>query len=141
MTTTGRDDRLSRGEQDGAALWLAYLGRIIACGEGIAETARIQACEGSDARLLAACLLARSISTASAVVHLIGLGHVVEARILARSLFENKFYLYRLARDDGSAFVSGMFADEAYYHGARGQTMLKEEQSRVAMGKESQSRV
>jgi hypothetical protein len=109
--------------------------------KGIAETARIQAGEGSDARLLAACLLARSISTASAVVHLIGLGHVVEARILARSLFENKFYLYRLARDDGSAFVSGMFADEAYYHGARGQTMLKEEQSRVAMGKESQSRV
>jgi hypothetical protein len=95
MTTTGRDGSLSRGEQDGAALWLAYLGRIIACGEGIAETARIQAGEGSDARLLAACLLARSISTASAVVHLIGLGHVVEARILARSLFENKFYLYR----------------------------------------------
>ena len=65
--------------------------------ERIAETARIKAGEGSDARLLAACLLGRSISTASAVVRLIGLDQVVEARTLARSLFENKFYLCRLA--------------------------------------------
>jgi hypothetical protein len=43
-----------------AALWLGYLDRIIACAEGIAKTTRIK---DDDARVLAACLLARSIST------------------------------------------------------------------------------
>jgi hypothetical protein len=133
--------RLSLGEQGGAALWLAYLGRIIACGEGIVETARIKNDDARLPKLLAACLLARSVSTARALVHLIGLGHVVEARMLARSIFENEFYLFRLARDDGSAFAREMFADEAYYHHALGQTMLKEEQAREAMGGEEQSRI
>jgi hypothetical protein len=67
------------------------------------------------ARLLAACLFARSISTARAVVRLIGLGHVVEARMLVRSIFENEFYLYRLAQDDGT-FVREMEDDEAHHH-------------------------
>jgi hypothetical protein len=124
-----------------AALWLSCLDRIIACGEGIAETARIKNDDARLPKLLAACLLARSVSTARAVVHLIGLGHVVEARMLARSILENEFYLFRLARDDGSAFAREMFADEAYYHHALGQTMLKEEQAREAMGGEEQSRI
>jgi Family of unknown function (DUF5677) len=77
---------------------------VITCGEAVAATASIKH-EGDDASQgLAACLLARSVSTARAVVHLIGLGHVVEARMLARSIFENKFYLYRLAQN-GSAFA------------------------------------
>jgi hypothetical protein len=125
------------GLNRGAATWLGYLDRIIACGEGVAETARIK---DDDARLLAACLLARSISTARAVVHLICLGHVVEARMLARSIFENKFYLYRLARD-GSAFAREMLADEVYHRGAQGETMFKEEQARETMGEESRARM
>ena len=36
--------------------------------------------------------------------------------MLARSIFENEFYLYRLARDDGSAFAREMQAEEAYHH-------------------------
>jgi hypothetical protein len=47
-----------------AALWLGYLDRIIACGEGIAETARIKNDDARLPKLLAACLLARSVSTA-----------------------------------------------------------------------------
>ena len=131
---------MSRVEQE-AATWLSYLDRVITCAEGIAETARIKL--DDDARrskLLAACLLARSISTARAVVHLIGLGHVVEARMLARSIFENAFYLYRLAQD-GSAFVREMVADEVYYRGAQGETMFKEEQAREATGEESRARM
>jgi hypothetical protein len=127
---------LSRAEHDSTP-WLRYLDRVIACGEGIAATARIK---NDDARLLTACLLARSISTARAVVHLIGLGHVVEARMLARSIFENKFYLYRLARD-GSAFAREMLDDEVYHRGAQGETMFKEEQAREAMGEESRARM
>jgi hypothetical protein len=50
------DGGLSRGEQD-AATWLSYL-------DGVIKRA-----EGGSARLLAACLLARSISTARALVH------------------------------------------------------------------------
>ena len=122
-----------------AALWLSCVDLIMACREGIVETARIKNDDARLPKLLAACLLARSVSTARAVVHLIGLGHVVEARMLARSIFENEFYLFRLARDDGSAFAREMFADEAYYHHALGQTMLKEEQAREAMGGEEQS--
>jgi hypothetical protein len=123
------------GLNQDAATWLSYLDSVITCAEGIATTARIKRAEGDDA----ACLLARSVSTARAVVHLIGLGHVVEARMLARSVFENKFYLYRLARD-GSAFAREMFAAEVYHRGARGDTMFKEEQAREAMGEESRAR-
>ena len=74
-------------------------------------------------------------------MHLIGLGHVVEARMLARSVFENGFCLYRLAQEDGSAFAREMFADEVYYRRVLGQTMLKEKQAREAIGGEGQSRV
>jgi hypothetical protein len=74
-------------------------------------------------------------------VRLIGLGHVVEARMLARSIFENWFFLYRLAQDDGGAFASKMYADEAFYRRVLGETMLKEKQAREAMGEENQARV
>jgi Family of unknown function (DUF5677) len=130
------DGGLSQIEQD-AATWLSYLDSVITWGEGIAETANIK---GDDASVLAACLLARSISTVRAIVHLIGLGHVVEARMLARSIFENEFYLYRLAQD-GSAFGRQMFADEVYHRGALGETLFKEDQSREAMGEESLARM
>jgi hypothetical protein len=130
------------GLNQDTATWLGCLDRIIACAEGIAATARIKPVEGDGPSpgLLAACLLARSASTARVVVHLIGLGHVVEARMLTRSIFENKFYLYRLAQD-GTAFAREMFADEVYYRGARGETMFKEEQTREAMGEESGARM
>jgi hypothetical protein len=54
-----------------AALWLSCVDLIIACGEGIVETARIKNDDAWLPKLLAACLLARSVSTARAVVHLI----------------------------------------------------------------------
>jgi uncharacterized protein DUF5677 len=102
--------------------WLGCLNRIIAYAEGIAETARIKDDRARRPNLLAACLLARSISIAQAVVHLIALNHVVEARMLARSIFENEFYLYRLAQDDGRAFAREMKADEAHRHRELGET-------------------
>ena len=129
---------MSRVEQEAAA-WLSYLDSVIACAEDTATTARIKR-EGDDAGLLGACGPARSVSTARAVVHLISLGHVVEARMLARSIFENEFYLYRLARD-GSAFVREMVADEVDHRGALGETMFKEEQAREAMGEEGRARM
>lgn len=110
---------MSRAEHHSTP-WLSYLDRVIACAEAIAETASIK---NDDAKLLAACLFARSISTAHAVVRLIQLEHVVEARILARSIFENEFYLYRLAQDDGSAFVRKMQADEAHHHRGLGKAI------------------
>ena len=130
------------GLNQDAAPWLSYLDRVITCAEGIAETARIKPVEGDGPvpGLLAACLLARSASTARAVVHLVGLGHVVEARMLARSIFENEFYLYRLAQD-GITFAREMFADEVYHRGASGETLFKEEQAREAMGEESGTRM
>jgi hypothetical protein len=119
-TLVGAEDgRLSQREQ-AATTWLSYLDSVITCAEAIAKTATIK---GDDAWLLAACLFARSISTARAVVRLIGLDHVVEARMLARSIFENEFYLYRLARDDGSAFAREMQADEAYHHRGLGRAI------------------
>jgi hypothetical protein len=66
------DGGLSQREQ-AAATWLSYLDSVITCAEAMAKTASIK---GDDARLLAACLFARSISTARAVVRLIGLDHV-----------------------------------------------------------------
>jgi hypothetical protein len=96
------------GLNQDVATWLGCLDRIIACGEDIAQTARIKAGEGAGARVLAAGLLVRSISTAHAVGPLIARGHVVEARMLVRSMFENMFYLFRLAQDDGSVFARQM---------------------------------
>ena len=104
---------MRRVEQD-AAVWISCLGKVIACAEDIADTARIEPTE--DAEGLVACLLARSISTARAVVHLVGLGHVVEARMLARSMFENEIYLEQLGSDAGNAFVNEMKEDEIFHH-------------------------
>jgi hypothetical protein len=123
------------GLNQDAGIWLNCLNRIIACGEGIAQRARIKAGEGAGARVLAAALLARSISTAHAVGPLIGLGHVVEARMLVRSLFENMFYLFRLARDDGSVFARQMQADDQRHRGLLGKEI------EAAMGDEVGSRV
>jgi hypothetical protein len=123
-----------RKPQD-AALWLRCLDRIIACGEGIAETARIKNDDARLPKLLAACLLARSVSTARAVGPLIGRGHVVEARMLVRSLFENMFYISRLARDDGSVFARQMQADDHRHRGLLGKVI------EAAMGDEVESRV
>jgi Family of unknown function (DUF5677) len=115
--------------------WLGCLDRIIACGEGIAHTARIKAGEGAGAKVLAAGLLVRSISTAHAVEPLIALGHVVEARMLVRSMFENMFYLSRLARDDGSVFARQMRADDHRHRGMLGKVI------EAAVGEEVGSRV
>lgn len=119
------------GLTEDTATWLGCLDRIIACAEGIAETARINPTE--DAEGLAACLLARSVSTGRVVVRLVRLDHVVEARMLTRSIFENAFYLYRLARD-GSTFADQMKADEVFHHRALGKVI-------EATGGEGSSRV
>jgi hypothetical protein len=123
------------GLNQDTATWLGCLDRIIACGEGIAQTARIKVGEGAGARVLAAALLVRSISTAHAVGPLIARSHVVEARMLVRSMFENMFYLFRLARDDGSVFARQMQADDHRHRGLLGKAI------EAAMGDEVGSRV
>jgi hypothetical protein len=130
------------GMNQDAPTWLAYLDRVIACAEDIAKTASVQ---GDDAKLfklkmLVACLLARSISTTRAVVDLIGLGRVVEVRMLTRSIFENEFYLCRLAQD-GNAFVREMEDDDLYYRKTHGKTMFREKQAREALGEKNQARL
>lgn len=125
--------------QDAAVVWLSYLDKVAACAEIIARTARIDFTE--DAQGLAVCLLARSISSARATARLISLDHVVEARILTRSMYENTFYLHKLAQEDRSDFVRKMREDEVYYHDVRGQTMLDEKQSRETIGDENKTRI
>jgi hypothetical protein len=91
------EEVMNREQQDTAA-WLGSLDKAIACAEAIARTARVKSAE--EAGKWAACLLARSVSSARAVVRLISLDHVVEARVHTRSMFENTFYLHKLAQDD-----------------------------------------
>jgi hypothetical protein len=58
--------------------------------------------------------------------------------MLARSIFENEFYLYRLAQDDGRAFAREMRADEAHHHRALGEaikTTLDDEEGRSRVQK------
>jgi hypothetical protein len=126
-------------EQQDTATWLGYFDKVIACAETIARTARVKSTE--EAGKWAACLLARSISSALAVVRLISLDHVVEARVLTRSIFENTFYLHKLAQDDRNGFVRQMHGDESYYRDARGQTLLNEKQAREAMGEEHRASI
>ena len=111
------------GLNQAAAEWLGCLDRIIACAQGIAETTRIKGDDAMLPKLLAAYLLARSISTARAIERLIGLSHAVEARMLTRSVFENAFYLSRLARDDGSVFAHQMQDDDAYHRRGLGKAI------------------
>jgi hypothetical protein len=103
-----------------------------ACGEKIVETAHVDLSE--DFGGLVVCLLARSVSTARAIAHLVGLAHVVEARMLTRSLFENEIYLVQLASDDGKAFVDEIKGDTIFHHRGLGVAI-------AATGGEHQSRV
>jgi hypothetical protein len=107
------DGDLGQVEQNTAA-WLRCLRKAVACGKIIVETADVDLSE--DFGGLVICLLARSVSIARAVVHLVDLGHVVEARMLTRSMFENEIYLEQLASEDGKAFVDEIKKDSALHH-------------------------
>jgi hypothetical protein len=105
--------------------WLAHLRRVVACAEAIAATATISTAEVRSPKLLSICLLARSTLNAQAAAILLQDGFVVEARTLARSILENKFYLYALATD-GERFIQKMVDDEIRSQTARGQTLLSQ---------------
>jgi hypothetical protein len=107
------DGDLGQVEQNTAA-WLRCLRKAVACGKIIVETGDVDLSE--DFGGLVICLLARSVSIARAVIHLVDLGHVVEARMLARSMFENEIYLEQLASEDGKAFVDEIKEDSALHH-------------------------
>jgi Family of unknown function (DUF5677) len=65
-----------------------------------------------DPRVMATCVLARTLSNLLAVRTLIEAGHVVEARTVTRCCYENSFWVQGLLTG-GDAFVAEMLKDEA----------------------------
>jgi hypothetical protein len=66
----------------------------------------------TDPRVMATTLLARTLSNLTAVRHLVEVGHVVEARTIARCCYENSFWIQGLIAGDDE-FVLEMRRDEA----------------------------
>lgn len=121
---------------------LAYLDRAIACCEAIFLSATVNIAEdgGPSRTLVSACLLARSVLNARAVQKLIDAGLVVEARTLVRSILENQFYLYALAKE-GKAFLDKMVADERFSQASRGQVVLEGPFGRERMGEDAKAQM
>jgi hypothetical protein len=66
----------------------------------------------ADPRVMATCVLARTLSNLLAVRILVVEGHIVEARTITRCCYENSFWMQGLI-DNGDAFVLEMQRDEA----------------------------
>ena len=93
--------------------WRQMSDRMIRCGYNMLANAEIRVTERgkTDVTILAAALLARTLSNARGALVLIGADRIVEARTMVRCCFENQFWIAGLAAD-GDGFADRMLQDE-----------------------------
>jgi uncharacterized protein with von Willebrand factor type A (vWA) domain len=93
-----------------------------------------------DSQVVAACLVARSLSNMRAALLLMKASHIVEARTLVRCCFENSFYVAALSVQ-GQSFVDQMVDDEVRARQASAQFLFRDGQSREALAPETEQRI
>lgn len=105
--------------------WKNLAAMIRDAGLGIFATANIPRTEKgfADEKVLALALLARTVSNLKATLLLVDAKRVVEARTIARCVFENLYWVVGLA-EEGQAFVRKMRDDDMSHSRARGQEIF-----------------
>jgi hypothetical protein len=116
------------------ATWLAFSDRLIAHGYSAVGAADIRITEklSRDRKLVAAQLMARTLSNMRGLILLAKSGLIVEARTLARCCFENEFWLSRLLQD-GDDFVALMHDDEERVRQSRRRLVFDEPEVRSSL--------
>jgi hypothetical protein len=106
-------------------IWLEFAAKVFALGRDIFEQARYtETKEGAkDPRAVALAILARTMNAFEAAIILQRGGHIVEARNLVRSCYEDAFYIEALA-SKGKVFVEEMIAHHIASRKDRGEFML-----------------
>jgi hypothetical protein len=114
--------------------WRRHSERLIACGYLMLGAARIEVTDRgkTDVKILAATLLARTLSNMRGVVALERDGLIVEALILVRTCFENQFWLAGLAKE-GRVFADKMPHDEIRARQSRGQFLFDDAKERESL--------
>ena len=105
--------------------WLTFAETLSSLGERICAEGEIPMSErgAADPRVVAVLLLIRTMSHFRGVITMARTNLLVEARILARSCFENLFYVAAL-REKGWKFVLEMKRDELASRHARGEFIM-----------------
>jgi hypothetical protein len=116
------------------ATWLAFSERLVSCGYSTVGAANIRITEklGRDRKLVAAQLVARTLSNMRGAMLLAKSGRIVETRTLVRCCFENGFWLSRLLRD-GDDFVALMHDDEERVRRSRRQSLFLDPEGRSSL--------
>jgi hypothetical protein len=106
--------------------WLAFAESVLGVGERIFAEGEIPMTDAgaADHRVIAVLLLIRTMSHMRAIIALARAKLIVESRMLARSCFENLFYVAAL-REKGDKFVLEMKHDEVASRHARGQFIMQ----------------
>lgn len=108
------------------ASWLEFAGKVFTLGRDIFEQASFTESKrgAKDPRVIAMALLARTMNAFEGAILLRGHGHIVEARNLVRSCYENAFYIEALV-SRGDAFVDDMVAHHVASRKKRSKSILE----------------
>jgi hypothetical protein len=119
------------------ATWLDYSDELIKFGYSILGTANVPIIKPGehDSKIVAACLLSRTLSNMRGVVLLATAQRVVESRVLARCCFENQFWVAALAAR-GQKFIDEMVSDEIKARQTSGHFMVQDSQGRRTLAPE-----
>lgn len=107
------------------ARWRALAQEILECGQKLFFSYEIPVTDkrSADPMVIAAALLARSMSNMRGALLLIDAKRLVEARVIVRCCLENSYWIAALA-DGGDEFVREMQHDELVHRHIRGQNFM-----------------
>ncbi|WP_270934317.1 DUF5677 domain-containing protein [Falsiroseomonas oryzae] len=111
-----------RSDIHDAAAWHDVVERMIEAGAAVAAAAKVDS--GNPAQITGLAALFRALQHIQGVRLLVKAGHVVEARIITRSLFEGMFMTADLAADGAAAFRA-LVDDHAASKRSRGEQIIQ----------------
>jgi Family of unknown function (DUF5677) len=105
---------------------LQFAGKLYASAMNVVAASNIQVDNkwNRDPRVMSVTILCRTLSTFKAAIVLVRANQVMEARMLARPLYENCLWIAAL-REQGSKFVEAMVEDDALNRKALAQITMK----------------
>jgi hypothetical protein len=108
--------------------WTSLADKLVRLGYEIAGSAGPEVQRNDDdqgdIRLMAASLIARSLSNITGTLAMVGAKRIVEARVLARCILENQFWMAGFASDPNK-FRQALIDDDLNRKGLKGRTLFE----------------
>jgi hypothetical protein len=110
------------------ASWFSLANKLLAVGYDVAASAAPEIARNDDhagdIRLMAVSLIARSLSNLRATLAMVNAKRLVEARVIARCILENQFWLVGFANDP-DRFRQIIIDDDLNRRGLKGRTLFE----------------